>query len=297
MEENTEKKHNKSINSKISDLFIKETSDSDESTGENNENNINFSSSDSEVELVNEKGKIKKSTETIEATNGIKLIDNISQQNNWETDSEFGSPPNFIPPPNPKPPADDPHKNITNMVENMLVPNNINGWDNEANTTIKNWYHTFKQQSYIYQWVLDNNKRMSDRLTTTSILTSSLLGIFTGFKLWILDDTFQMASNIILTLCNFLVALITAMSRKYADDKRQDSIRNYVREVDEFLGIISAQVLKSPIYRTNADDFFRTNNDKYTMLIMSAPNMSLDEISHAKKLYKIYLEHVETPNV
>jgi len=294
MEENTENNTNTNSNSNITDYFIKEL-ESDESTAENNENNINISSSDSEVELVNTNGK--KQEETIQATNGIKLIDNISQQNKWEIDSDFGTPPNSVPPANSKPPADDPHKNMTNMVENMLVPNNINGWDNEANTTIKNWYHTFKQQSYIYQWVLDNNKRMSDRLTTTSILTSSLLGIFTGFKLWILDETFQMASNIILTLCNFLVALITAMSRKYSDDKRQDSIRNYVRELDEFLGIISAQVLKSPIYRTNADDFFRTNNDKYTMLIMSAPNMSLDEISHSKKLYKIYLEHVDTPDV
>ena len=77
--------------------------------------------------------------------------------------------------------------------------------------------------------------------------------------------------------------------------KRSDliSIRNYVIEVDEFLGQISAQVLKSPIYRMNADDFFKQHNDKYTKIIMSAPNISLGEISKAKKLYKINCQIID----
>ena len=152
---------------------------------------------------------------------------------------------------------------------------------------------TFKQQSFIYQWVLDHNNLMSERLAIASILTSSILGIFAGFKLWIPNEVFQTTSDVILVLSNFIVALITAMSRRYGDDKRTDSIRNYVGEIDEFLGEISAQVLKSPIYRMNADEFFKANNDKYTKLIMGAPNMSLDEINNAKQLYKTYSEQAE----
>jgi len=136
---------------------------------------------------------------------------------------------------------------------------------------------------------------MSERLAIASILTSSILGIFGGFKLWIPDPTFQTYSDIIFILTNFVVALITALSRRYGDDKRTDSIRKYVSEIDEFLGEISAQVLKSPVYRMNADDFFRENNDKYTKLIISAPNMTLDEISKSKNLYKEYSQEVELP--
>ena len=79
------------------------------------------------------------------------------------------------------------------------------------------------------------------------------------------------------------------MSRRYGDIKRTDliGIRNYVFELDEFLGIISAQVLKSPIYRTNADDFFKAYNDRYTKIVTSAPNISLGEINKAKNLYEI----------
>jgi len=90
---------------------------------------------------------------------------------------------------------------ITGMVENMLKKDdkNVNGWDNDANITITNWYKTFKQQSFIYQAVLDKNRKMSDRLAVASIISSALLGIFSGFKLWIENDAiFQTVSNILL---------------------------------------------------------------------------------------------------
>lgn len=284
----------------INDLFIKESDDSDESSSD--ENNVRFSSTDSEELVVNRsKSKTiykkietnKPKSEGINATNGIKLIDNIP--GNKESDSEksnktSSSNNNSSSDSSKHKPRDE---TSTSMVENMLKPNNVNGWDAEANITIKNWYHTFKQQSFIYQWVLDHNNLMSERLAIASIVTSSVLGIFAGFKLWVPGDVFQTTSDIILILCNFGVALITAMSRRYGDDKRTDSIRNYVGDIDEFLGEISAQVLKSPIYRMNADEFFKENNDKYTKLIMSAPNMSLDEINQAKNLYKLSTNQIE----
>lgn len=291
----------------INDLFINE---SDEFESDKSNKNLNFSSSDSDKQIVNRnksktiRKKIEKNkTESdgtnaangINATNGIAVIDNISSNKNLDLDDSENSPDSnkANSSDNKSSSSDSAHKNVTSMVEHMLKPNNVNGWDNEANTTIKNWYHTFKQQSFVYQWVLDHNNLMSERLAIASIITSSVLGIFAGFKLWIPDGVFQTTSDVILVLCNFCVALITAMSRRYGDDKRTDSIRDYVNDIDEFLGEISAQVLKSPIYRMDADEFFKANNDKYTKLIMCAPNMSLDEINQAKKLYQVYIQQVD----
>lgn len=302
--------------SNINDLFIKE-SDEFESDSEKSNANINFTSSDSEShgKTRNRSKTIRKNHEIttvktksigINATTGTELISDIhnnnkSNSNSSDSDKSTNSTnstnsANSQKPESPdKPPADETtHKNITSMVEHMFKPNNVNGWDAEANVTIKNWYHTFKQQSFIYQWILDHNNLMSERLAIASIITSSVLGIFAGFKLWIPDGVFQTTSDVILILCNFCVALITAMSRRYGDDKRTDSIREYVHDVDEFLGEISAQVLKSPIYRMDADEFFRANNDKYTKLITMAPNMTIDEINKAKKLYQIYIQQIDT---
>ncbi len=300
--------------SNINDLFIKE-SDEFESDSEKSNANINFSSSDSESRGKTRNrsktiGKYREKTTTvtktksigINATSGTELISDIHNNNKLNSNSSDSdnltnstkSTNSQKPESSDKPPADETtHKNITSMVEHMFKPSDINGWDAEANVTIKNWYHTFKQQSFIYQWILDHNNLMSERLAIASIITSSVLGIFAGFKLWIPDGVFQTTSDVILILCNFCVALITAMSRRYGDDKRTDSIREYVHDVDEFLGEISAQVLKSPIYRMDADEFFKANNDKYTKLITMAPNMSIDEINKAKKLYQTYIQQID----
>lgn len=180
---------------------------------------------------------------------------------------------------------------ISNIVNNMLnVNDNINGWDDNANTTIKNWYKIFKRQSFIYQWILDRNRLISDRLSVASIISSSLLGIFSGFKLWINNDIlFQTTSDIILMLLNFCVALLTSASKRYIDTQRNEIIRVYIEKVDSFLGEISAQVLKSPIYRIKASDFFNLNNDKYTELISTSPNLSIHELNISKIVYNTYI--------
>lgn len=190
------------------------------------------------------------------------------------------------------PPKQQDNKNIgvTNMVHSMLKKeDNTNGWDHEANLTITNWYNLFKQQSFIYQWVLDRNRKMADRLATISIIASSMLGIFSAFKLWIDNNVlFQTISNIILMFFNFGVALITSLSKKYVDNQKNESIRTYVEEVDSFLGELAAQVLKAPVYRMNADKFFKLNNDKYTKLVSCAPNLSITDLALGKKEYKKY---------
>ena len=78
------------------------------------------------------------------------------------------------------------------------------------------------------------------------------------------------------------------MSKKYIDNQKNETIRTYIEEVDSFWGEISAQLLKSPIYRMNADKFFKLNNDKYTKLISCTPNLSLTDLSQGKAKYKMY---------
>lgn len=238
-----------------------------------------------ELNKIQVRGGHTPNTHTQNTTTGIKLIDAIpaNKYTNSDSDSSYRSSENSN--------SSDTNDN-KNIVESMLKSSNINGWDNEANITIKNWYHTFKQQSFIYQWVLDNNSKISEKLAISAIMSSSMLSLFSGFSLWFSDDLFRTISSIIIILSNFMIAILTSLSRRYGNDTRADSIRNYVREIDEFLGEISAQVLKAAIYRMNADDFFKQNNDKYTKLIMFAPNLSLDELSKSKKEYNSYIEYV-----
>ena len=187
---------------------------------------------------------------------------------------------------------------FNNILDNNNViiddeKNNLNGWDDEANITIKNWHSIFKQNSFIYQLILDKNLLISDRLHVASIISSSFLGLFTGFKLWKENDIiFQTTSNIILMLSNFSIAIMTGISKRYIDDKRNETIKQYIFNIDIFLGEISAQLLKTSQYRMNADEFFKINNDKYTSLITSAPNLSILEMEYGKIKYNEYKKYI-----
>lgn len=228
----------------------------------NYDNNIVFLSSDESDE------------ETKNATTGINIINNKKIKKNIVS--------NKI-------------NNSSSSSDSSESPKSIdinNGWDEDATNTINNWYELFKQQSFIYQWVLDRNKKISNKLMLGSIIFSSGLGIFTSFKLWIRNETFTVVSDLLLMLSNFSLALITGYSKSYNDDKRNDLIRIYIEEVDEILGEISGQILESPIYRKNAKDFFKDHNYKYTKLTTYNPNISIYELNESMKEYEIFKKHL-----
>lgn len=185
-----------------------------------------------------------------------------------------------------------------NSINSIKSDNNKetnNGWDNpNATDTLKSWYELFSCHSYIYQFILDRNRKISDRLNIISVISSSSLGIFSAFKLWIANDNvFQVASNILLMFLNFIIAILTAMSKRYIDDKRNEEIRIYIQEVDHFVGILGAQYFKANCYRMNADDFFSEYNSEYTELICKAPNLSIYEMEISNQKYLIYLQEKE----
>jgi uncharacterized membrane protein (DUF485 family) len=181
--------------------------------------------------------------------------------------------------------------NNTQDIEYQMMNYNssIKGWNKEAMSTVKMWYNVFKELSFIYQNILDKNQRIASTLSLISIISSSILGIFTAFKLWLNNDVlFSIVTDIILMIFNFIIAMIIATSKKYLDDARNEKIKIFVGDIDAFLGVIMAQLCKMPKYRMVADEFFDKNNEIYTRLISSQPNLSIDELTNGKELYQIY---------
>ncbi len=294
---------------------------STESSNHNDEKNrfkntiVKSPSIDSNMNIVknNDITNVPESTNlgnSINATNGVSILiqsnsnpqissrsnSSSSQKSDSDSESNNSESPDYSNNKNKNINKQKSAQGITTIVKSMLnkTDDNTNGWDHNANVTIKNWYKIFKQQSFIYQTILDKNLLISDRLSVVSIISSSILGIFSGFKIWINNDkTFQVTSDIMLMFLNFTVALITSLSKRYIDDKRNEEIRAYIIEVDNFIGEISAQVLKTSMYRMPANKFFKLNNDKYTRLIATAPNMSITELTYGKQKYKNFIEQAE----
>lgn len=186
--------------------------------------------------------------------------------------------------------------NTLNICDDSV--NNINNnWDDSANNTLNNWYNIFKQQSFIYQKILDNNIYTSQILLIIIIIFSSTLGIFTGFKLWINNELFQLISNILLMFSNLIISILTIISKRYNDDTINERFRSHIEEIDNFKGEISAQLLKDPKYRMNAIEFFAYYNDRYTKLINKSPSLKVNEIKEAKELYIELIGNLHHNNV
>lgn len=167
----------------------------------------------------------------------------------------------------------------------------VNGWDKNAVETVRNWRILFKENKYIYEWVLEKNYKISTNLNLISVVSSSIMGCFSAFKLWIQDDkTFQASSDIIMLFSNFLIAAITTSSKRYIDDNRNEKIRNYLEEVSRFLGNITSELIKTAEYRMNADKFIKTQQEIYSKLIINKPNISISELTAAKNAYKNFEE-------
>ena len=167
----------------------------------------------------------------------------------------------------------------------------VNGWDKNAVETVRNWRILFKENKYIYEWVLEKNYKISTNLNLISVVSSSVMGCFSAFKLWIQDDkTFQATSDIIMLFSNFLIAAITTSSKRYIDDNRNEKIRNYLEEVSRFLGNITSELIKTAEYRMNADKFIKTQQEIYSKLIINKPNISISELTAAKNAYKNFEE-------
>ena len=163
---------------------------------------------------------------------------------------------------------------------------NVNGWDKNAVETVRNWRILFKENKYIYEWVLEKNYKISTNLNLISVVSSSVMGCFSAFKLWIQDDrTFQATSDIIMLFSNFLIAAITTSSKRYIDDNRNEKIRNYLEEVSRFLGNITSELIKTAEYRMNADKFIKTQQEIYSKLIINKPNITISELTAAKNAY------------
>lgn len=186
---------------------------------------------------------------------------------------------------------------------NELNNNNtdvINGYDAKAIQTLEAMRKNCQFLSFAYQFILDRNFKFSTRLSIISMISSSAMSIFAGFKLWLGDDkSFQSYSDITMLISNFLIAAVTTASKNYIDDKRNETIRNYLSLVDQFLGVLQTQLSFDPKYRIPADEFMNKYKETYGKILSDAPNASIKEIIMAKQRYKLmnYILDNEEPQL
>ena len=178
------------------------------------------------------------------------------------------------------------------ITHNDSIEDPINGWDNTSTKTLDKWLESLRSQSFVYQWIIENNNKKSKKILFGTILFSALVGIFTGSKSWISNNTlFLNVSDITIMLINFTISYMTVLSQKYIDNRKTEEITNYIITVDQFIGEIMGLILSNPNNKINATDFFSSHNEKYMNLLIKSPSVEIHDLINAKKMYKKIIKH------
>jgi hypothetical protein len=169
--------------------------------------------------------------------------------------------------------------------------NNINNWDNKSEFTVNNWYKMLKQQSFIYQKILDYNLFIANIILIIILILSSSLGILTTFKIYSKSSEFELASDIVLITSHTLIVILISISKMYNDETTNEKYRNHISELDQLKSELSSQLLLTREDRQEKTEFFIKYSNYYTRLITKSPNLSIKQIDYAKSIYLEYLEH------
>jgi len=189
---------------------------------------------------------------------------------------------------------------IYNKNNNKILKNNNNNnikniYNNEI---INNWYIVFQKYKFIYQLILDKNTKIFNILNLLSIFLTTLLGIFSAFKMSAYTDNnlsvttnFVKAGTACIMCLEFFTAFIIALSKKYSNNSRTNEIKQYIFHLNIFIGEIYAQLLNSNIYKDNANKFIKLHINKYTKLIIRKPLLSINENNYCEKEYQKYISN------
>ena len=87
---------------------------------------------------------------------------------------------------------------LNNIIIENTELNNIN--------IINDYYKTLKQKSLVYKMILNKNRKLTDKLISTSLFFSITIGMLTGFKI-ILNNNFGQGILIIINIWNIFIIM------------------------------------------------------------------------------------------
>lgn len=214
--------------------------------------------------------------------NELKLIDNLqSSELDSSSEKDISSSSNELY-------INNLHCNLhTNLHSNL----HSNNWNDESENIVNDWYRMLKQQSFIYQKILDYNIYISNIILIFIVILSSFLGFLSTFKIYFKTAEFEFTSDIILIISHTIIVILISISKIYNDETTNEKYRNHISELDELKAELSSQLLLSREDRQNKTEFFIKYSTYYNRLITKSPNLSIKEINYAKSIYLEYVNH------
>lgn len=179
--------------------------------------------------------------------------------------------------------------------------NNIkisNGWTAQNNQTLRAWKTSLAKASFIYEYVLEEDRNQLNKILICSLIISTLSTVISGIStiaLTVGDDkpeykTTALVINSILILLGALTTALTGAIKIYKLDDIVASISSYIVKIDQIYSEIANQLVLPDALRENAITFIKKESENYLNLIKQSPNIESSKEREAIKKYNEFLE-------
>ena len=146
-------------------------------------------------------------------------------------------------------------------LNNIELDNNIIIENTELNNIniINDYYKTLKQKSLVYKMILNKNRKLTDKLISTSLFFSITIGMLTSFKI-ILNNNFGQGILIILNIWNIFIIMFL---KKYVYDKRNDIIQINTNNINIFINNLLNNINFDLLNKMYTDLISNTKDTEY----------------------------------
>jgi len=140
---------------------------------------------------------------------------------------------------------------LNNIIIENTELNNIN--------IINDYYKTLKQKSLVYKMILNKNRKLTDKLISTSLFFSITIGMLTSFKI-ILNNNFGQGILIIINIWNIFIIMFL---KKYVYDKRNDIIQINTNNINIFINNLLNNINFDLLNKMYTDLISNTKDTEY----------------------------------
>ena len=153
---------------------------------------------------------------------------------------------------------------------------------------LNGWMSTLTKNSYIYDDIKDQFRKIDEGINITIFILSGLTTLLSTYKLSI--EKQENATNIIfdgiISFFAFMIVILTQIRKYYKIDDTVNELTTYVGKIDVFLGsLVAGSSLPFRLRNDITDEELLNNYRTYHEIIISAPNIKGDKYAKSNEKY------------
>ena len=175
-----------------------------------------------------------------------------------------------------------------------------NNWTDGNVKTVRSWKSSVSKASFIYQSILEKNKKLLNKLLVISLIFSTISTIVSGISSTLLtvdNQNYKWVAfmfNVVLFILSGAVSILSGAIKIYKLDDLVSLISTYIEKLDSFYATISSELILHPSLRHDAISFIKKEDSSYLNMMLQSPDVYPSDYDEANQKY---LKHIEDDTI